>query len=199
MKTAIAEDTGGHAAYSSGAYLYVLDRDAAGWRRRVDYLRRLPGLRHVEVWIEEMNLTEADLAALREAVSGWQVVIHAPHLQLSMISHHDLVRGAAAEIFRRTMNVAESLSAKVVTFQAGTRPFIVEEGMALDQIAAMVAALRATGCLAEPTLKNMIADRQRLALYPGSLEELQRVMDRLPDVEYCPRFGEWPRDPGGSA
>ena len=75
-----------------------------------------------------------------------------------MISHHDLVRGAAAEVYRRTLALADELAVHVVTFHAGSRPFIVDEGLALDQIAAMMTALRATGCRAESTLKNMIGE-----------------------------------------
>lgn len=181
MKRSIDSEPEVRTSYSSGAYLYVLDRDVAGWRRRADYLRTLPGLRHVELWCEEIGLQPEELAELRKIIDGWQVVVHAPHLQLSMISHHDLVRGAAAEVFRRTLALADELGARVVTFHAGTRPFVVDEGLALDQIAAMMAALRATGCKAEPTIKNLIGDGKALLEYPASLEELRRVMERVPE------------------
>jgi sugar phosphate isomerase/epimerase len=171
------------ARYSSGAYLYVLDRDVPGWQRRVDYLRTLPGLGHVEVWCELPDLAADEINALRGMLAGWQVLVHAPYLQLSMISHHDMVRGAAAEIYRRTMALSDQLGAAVTTFQAGTRPFFLDEGVMLEQIWAMFHALRQTGSRSEPTLKNMMADGNRLVVYPAGLAELQRCMDHIPDLK----------------
>ena len=80
MTRAIDSDKEARPAYSTGTYLYVLDRDVAGWRRRGDYLRTLPGLRHVELWIEEIGLAAEEIAELKQIIEGWLVVEHAPRL-----------------------------------------------------------------------------------------------------------------------
>lgn len=178
-------------SYSSGAYLNVLDRDIGSWQRRAAYLRTLEGLGHVEVWLEDIALLPDEVRALRDVLSGWKVTVHAPFLHLSMVSHHDVVRGAAADVFRRTLALADSLGAEVVTFLGGTRPFFLEEAVALEQLAAMFGALRDTGSRAVPTIKNVPVEGNRLVAYPASLTDLQRALDHSPnlkvtlDVGYC--------------
>lgn len=179
-------------AYSSGARLELPRGDLAAWRRRVELLRTLPDLGHIEVWVEDPAPGSAVVAALRTLLDGTTVLLQGPHLQLSMISHHDLVRGAAAEVYRQTLALADKLGAPVVTLSAGTLPFFLGESRALEQLAAMFAALRATGCRAEALLWGGLdpvaaesEPRRGRALtspYPASLEPLRRAMERVPDL-----------------
>ncbi|MCS6912992.1 MAG: TIM barrel protein [Myxococcales bacterium] len=179
-------------AYSSGARLELPGSDLSAWRRRVELLRTLPDLGHIEVWLEEPMPGEAMVAALRKLLEGTRVLLQGPYLQLSMISHHDLVRGAAAEVYRQTLALADALDAPLVTLRAGTLPFLLAENRALDQLAAMFAALRATGCRAEPLLwggvdsiaagSNLRWGRVLASPYPASLEELRRALERMPEL-----------------
>lgn len=194
MTTPTSGDTG----YSSGASLYIVDHDVDGWLRRAALLRALPGLRHVAVWLEQLDLDSGELARLRGALDGLRVVTHAPCLQLSMISHHDVVRGAAAEVSRRALRLSVALGAEVISVVGGSRPFFMDETVAVEQTRAMLGSLRdhlaQLGSGARLSLRNQTA-RPRgeegaaaaaalapLAPFPAGLEELAACVARTPEV-----------------
>ncbi len=178
-------------AYSSGAFLNVLDHDVAGWQKNLEFLRTLGGIGHIEVWTEEVGLTPGEIAELRALLQGFKVILHAPYLQLSMISHHDMVRGACADIYRRTLTLADELSADLITFPGGARPFFMDDGHAIEQLAAMFGALREVGSRAKIALKNMPIASGTTVIFPATLADMRRNMERMPelmvtlDVGYC--------------
>lgn len=192
MTTPTSSDTG----YSSGASLYIVDHDVDGWQRRLQFLRGLPGLTHVALWLEQLDLDSEEQTRLRDALAGLRVVVHAPCLQLSMISHHDVVRGAAAEVSRRALKLAVGLSAEVITVIAGARPFFMDETVAVAQTRAMIGSLRdhlaQLGGGARLSLRNQTSLQRGaapgslteapLSPFPAALEELSACLSRTPEV-----------------
>lgn len=180
--------------YASGASLYVFDHDVDGWQRRAAFLRQLPGLSHIQLWLEQLDLDEDEQTRLRESLAGLRVTVHAPCLQLSMISHHDAVRGAAAEGLRRAMRLSAMLGAEVLTLIGGQRPFFMDETVAVDQVQGMLAAINQEGG-PRIALRNQVAgsppppgerghggDRAALEPFPATLEDLRACLARVPEV-----------------
>ncbi len=103
---------------SLGAFVDVLTPDVKTWRGQILRLRTLPGLRHIEVWLEHLP-SPFELAALQEALEGVAILVHGPFVDVNLSS----AWGEQADLsLRRTLRaiaVAEALGARVFTIHAG--------------------------------------------------------------------------------
>lgn len=168
--------------YSSGVLFGVIGDDTTSWPEWAAAMQRMTGLEHVEIALEDVAIGESKLQELRGLFGGHRLLLRAPVWQLSMVSHHEEVRSATAEVYRRTLELARALSAQVVTVCGGTRPRILDETVALEQIGAMYRDLRHSAGAMVLSLKNMRAADEVLAGYPGSLAELSRCLESVPEL-----------------
>jgi len=103
--------------YKKGVFLY-LPRYRKNLKEQVRFINSLPGVKHVEVWIEE-DLSPLELKILKSSLRKYDIIVHAPWVDLSLISPHPEVREATVKLYLRTLKVADILRAKLVTFHCG--------------------------------------------------------------------------------
>ena len=103
--------------YSKGVFLH-LPRYKKNLKKEVDFINSLPNVNHVEVWIEE-NLNLSDLGTLRSFLKKYEILIHAPWINLSLISPHSEINKITIDLYLQTLKIAEDLGAKLVTFHCG--------------------------------------------------------------------------------
>ncbi len=103
--------------YSKGVFLY-LPRYRKNLKEEIKFINSLPGVNHVEVWIEE-SLTLAELKALKSSLKKYEIIIHAPWIHLSLISPHPEIRENTVKLYLQTLKAADALRAKLVTFHCG--------------------------------------------------------------------------------
>ncbi len=103
--------------YSKGVFL-SLPRYEKNLKEEIKFINSLPGINHVEVWIEE-NLNSSELKILKSSLKEYKILIHAPWVHLSLISPHPEIREITVKLYLQTLKIADSLKAKLVTFHCG--------------------------------------------------------------------------------
>jgi len=105
--------------YSKGVFLYLLhNRKKKNLIEQINFINSLPNINHVEIWIEE-NLNLSEIKSLKSLLKNYEILIHAPWIDLSLISPHPETREITANLYLRTLKVADVLKAKLVTFHCG--------------------------------------------------------------------------------
>ena len=103
--------------YSKGVFLY-LPRYRKNLKEEINFINSLPDVDHVEVWIEE-NLSPLELKNLKSYLKRYKILIHAPWVDLSLISPHPEIRKITVKLYLQTLKMADVLKAKLVTFHCG--------------------------------------------------------------------------------
>lgn len=111
--------------YSRGVFLDILKNNSSDWQEQIDFINSLAGVEHVEIFLEYLPNTN-ELQFLKQKLSSYQKLIHAPFVNLSLISQWQEVRKAYLEIMERVLEISQEIGARVVTCHVGPRPFFIE-------------------------------------------------------------------------
>lgn len=148
-------------------------------QKEINWLKEnLAGLEHVEISSESTDWSAKDSAWFKKQLRDWRIIVHAPYINLSLVSEKLEIREVSLELLCRSIYFAVQLGAEVVTFHAGSRPswilpikieqFFTEYSRRLSRYV--------NGRL-DLALENMIARRASyLWPYPDSLEELGKII-----------------------
>ena len=113
--------------YSKGVFLYLHGRkDKKNLIESIKFINSLPGVNHVEIWIEE-KLNSSEIKFLKSSLKKYEIIIHAPWIHLSLVSPHSEVREMTVKLYLQTLKVADALKAKLVTFHCGGRTIYISK------------------------------------------------------------------------
>lgn len=118
--------------FSLGPFLFVNTRDRQELSRRIEFVRGLPGVQHVEVWLEPGDWTDEDTAFLGHSLVGLPIIVHAPFVNMTVISDHQELNKASLAIWQRTADVCQELGARVMTIHLGRKAVYMPTARAFD-------------------------------------------------------------------
>lgn len=165
--------------FSLGAFLDVTTRDETELKKRIAFLKSLNNLEHVEIWWELEDVSEKFIKIIETELKGYQIIIHAPFINLSLAGHRD-VNNATVAVLQKVYDIGVRLKAKVFTVHAGAKSFFQSEDETSALLVESLEKLRTVDSLI-CTLENM-PDSQKAtsATIVYSLLELDKVLSRLP-------------------
>jgi sugar phosphate isomerase/epimerase len=91
--------------YSKGVFLRLLSNDINVWQQELDFVNSLPHLQHLELWMEDLNLTDTHIAA-------W--------VGFQPLSPNQPLRQAALTIINQTLTIATRINAQLITIHLGS-------------------------------------------------------------------------------
>ena len=176
--------------YSKGVFLNTVPKDKNNWRKQVDFINSLPGIEHVEVWIEEdLNLSE--LKFLKSLLKKYKIIIHGPFVHLSLISPHREIRDITRRLYLQTLKIAETLEANLVTFHCGTKLKFISREIATELFTQNFLKIKNSyrGKIAF-TIENLPPEERGVQIhYPSSLKDLAHLKDLLPWLNFSVDIG----------
>lgn len=107
-------------AYSKGIFFRLTDHTLASWQQELKFVHSLPGLNHVELWIENTNLTDKHFNWLNEHLKPYAKIIHAPFVGFQPLSFNQPLRQAATDILNTTISIGQKLDAQLITTHLGS-------------------------------------------------------------------------------
>jgi len=107
--------------FSLGIFLDIHPEGREKWQQNIDFINSVEGINHLEIWLES-NLTDDDIQFLQSKLSKYQLIIHGPFLNLSLLSDHSSVNQTSLEIFKNAIDTSVKLNAKLITVHAGKYP-----------------------------------------------------------------------------
>ncbi len=167
--------------YSLGSFVFITTRNRQRIIRTIEMVRSFPDIQHAEVWLEPGEWNADDTNWLKGELQGLPVIIHAPFVNLSLVSDHAALRQASYNILARAIEHGDRLGAAVMTIHAGRKPSGVSDDQAHDYSFPLLTKLQN---LMSPDMKlsleNQPAKSGSSSPYPGSLASLMPYLEALP-------------------
>ncbi|MEV4538152.1 sugar phosphate isomerase/epimerase family protein [Asanoa sp. NPDC049518] len=181
MRTGMA----GKQLWSQGFFLNVVDDDPAPVAEALAGSADLDRIGHVEVWLEWVPGTPAQVSKLAKLLSGMRVVVHAPFVGLSLVGPAKELRLASEMCLSRAHSVACDLGAELITMHSGAAFFRTDRTEAHDRLAESLVRLGAAitdGPIM--TIENM-AVRHGVTYEPVvEPADFTALLARVPDLRF---------------
>jgi len=107
--------------FSLGIFLDIFNEDRNNLQNRINFIKSIPNLGHIEIW-SEFDLSPDTIDWLKDQLYGYQIIVHGPFTGLCLVSGHKLIRQASINIFKKFIDQAISLDAKLITIHTGKYP-----------------------------------------------------------------------------
>ncbi len=120
--------------YSIGVFLNIFTPDTTDWIRQIKFIQSLQGVEHIEILLEHPYLTKKHLEILKKNLSEYRVIVHAPFMDVAILSHHEAMARTSLEILQHAGKVGELLSAELMTIHAERYPCFWDEIQARDTL-----------------------------------------------------------------
>jgi len=177
-----------HQKYSKGVFLY-LPRYKRNLKEEIKFIDSLPGVNHVEVWIEE-NLTSSELEVLKSSLKKYEIIIHAPWIHLSLISPHPEIQELTVKLYLRTLKIAEILGARLVTFHSGGTTIFMSREKKAEIFARNFKKIKNQYKGKIPfTIENMAAKQRAPQISYPDLSDLIYIKKKLPWLNFTLDIG----------
>lgn len=113
--------------YSMGVFFEVFTSDKKNWLDQANFIQKLRGVEHVEIMLENVDITKEEIIYLKELLSPYKIVIHAPFMNLSILSPHAEIVNASLDVYKKAAAIAKTLESDVMTFHLETYPNYYKE------------------------------------------------------------------------
>jgi len=173
--------------YKRGAFVHIFNSNPTQWEIDLRRIQDLPSLDHIEVWLEYIPKGEEG-TTLRDLLSDTEVIIHGPFIHMSLVTHLKKLGDLSLKKCNEAVEFASMISAKVVTFHAGTYPVFETQETALERLAhrfSRFAALKAPLV----TLENMPVSGGTTKQCLGRLEDLELLQTIIPSIRFTLDIG----------
>ena len=181
--------------FSSGIFLDIFYDDRLDLQRKIDFIKNIPGLRHIEILIETI-LSLDTILWLKDQLSGYKIIVHGPFTGLCLISGHNEIRQTTLNIYKKYIDLSVTLGAKLITIHTGKYPVYFNPQIATDlflkNFSELISYANNKIIL---TTENMPGKKGAQIDFP-SLLELEKIYKNLPkttftlDVGHCLETGE---------
>lgn len=107
-------------AYSKGIFFRLTDNTLSSWQQELEFVTSFHGLEHVELWIENTNLTPKHFNWLNSHLKPYTKIIHAPFIGIQPASFNPPLRQAATQVLNTTITIGQKIGAQLITAHLGS-------------------------------------------------------------------------------
>src|SRR5436305_5874166 len=157
--------------YSKGIFINILDSDLSELEDAVAFADSLEGLQHIEIWLENPPKTKGRISQLSRALTKYKLIVHAPFIHQSLMSHLDEVNDLSINLLKRSLEVSNILDAKVFTVHGGAYPTFLGSEAAFDLLQKNLQRIMATSVGSCPiSIENLPERGGATTNYPTSIK-----------------------------
>lgn len=171
--------------FKKGLFLNITSRNRALWAKDIKNLNNFKFLDFVEIWMEETDLSTDKICWLKKTLSRYEIIIHAPFINLSLISLHAPINKSSIEIIRKTIDFGVQLGAKVITVHGGAFPLFLERSTVRKIFVKNFKRLMSYARnKIEITVENISIQKTTQISYPVLLDELLEIKSLIPNINF---------------
>lgn len=174
--------------FSLGIFLNILNLDKKQWLRDINFIKTIPGLDHLEIW-SEADLSKKDIDWLKDKLSNYKLIFHGPFTAMSLISGHKLINQTSINIYKKFIDQAIALNAKLITVHTGKYPVYSNPQKATEVFSQNFKKLLSY------TSKNIVLTTENMPMDHGaqngfpSLKEFNNISQSIPNINYTLDIG----------
>src|SRR4030043_129781 len=118
--------------FSLGVFFDLISIERSKWESELSFIKSLekhgkPG--HIEVLLEypysNSKLGKKDIKWLRNALEGYDVIVHAPFSNTSLHAANEHIRNASIKEYKASIDVSKAIGAGLVTLNMGPCSFFI--------------------------------------------------------------------------
>jgi sugar phosphate isomerase/epimerase len=174
--------------FSLGIFLNIFTNDRTELQEKIDFVKSISGLNHLEV-LSEVNLSSDDISWLKTQLSDYQLIFHGPFTAMSLVSGHELINQASLTIYKKFIDQAITMGAKLMTIHTGKYPLYYDSQKATEIFVKNFSELLSyVDNKLILTTENMFSGRGAQIEFP-SLKELVSISQLIPDINYTIDIG----------
>jgi len=166
--------------YSLGVFLNIFDRDKKKWDTQASFIQSLGNVEHIEVLLEDISLSDLDIEYLQNILKSYRVIIHAPFIDLTLLSPHLEITYATLEVFRKALKISEKLKAELFTLHLQSYPFFQKEKDIFAQLSKNLITLAESTTMPISIENLSISGGATTKMYPSKPEDLESLTKYLP-------------------
>jgi len=172
--------------YKLGTFIKMTHSGCA-YEDQIRFVKTLAGLKSVEIWMEKLDLQENEIIGAKTLLDGIDILIHAPFVNISLISCHDEINTESIKIQKNLLKIAKKISAKSITLHAGSYPnFFTTDEVREIAIKNIKILLRESSIF---TLENISVGKKVNISYPTELSELAFLKKKIPELTFTIDIG----------
>ncbi|MDP2684862.1 MAG: TIM barrel protein [bacterium] len=177
---------------SFGVFLNIISKDRDVIEQRITFLKQLNNLGHIEIWLEYGDWSLDDTEWLKEKLEGYEIIIHAPFINFSFVSRHQVINEASLVALQESVKYTEILGGKVMTVHVGIKPLYLTDEEARE--IAIPYLVRLTDFIDgrfDLAIENLPVKTGTSLRYPITLKELKLIIQKVSllkstvDIGHC--------------
>lgn len=171
--------------FKKGLFLHITSRDKDRWAKDIENFSNFQFLDFIEVWIEETNLSTDKIVWLKQKFSRYEIIIHAPFINLTLVSLHKSINKATIDILKKTIDIGKQLGAKIITMHGGAFPlFLNKYTVRKTFITNFKQLINYAKDKIEITIENISMKKTTQISYPVLLDELLEIQSLIPNINF---------------
>ncbi|MFA6382279.1 MAG: sugar phosphate isomerase/epimerase family protein [Candidatus Buchananbacteria bacterium] len=171
--------------FKKGLFLNITSRNKSKWAKDIENLSNFQFLDFIEIWIEEIDLNTDEIAWLKQKLSPYEIIIHAPFINLSLISIQKSINEATINILKKSIDIGEQLNAKIITMHGGSFPlFLKQPAVKRIFVINFQQLINYADNKIEITIENTSIKKNTQISYPVLLNELSDIQSSIPNINF---------------
>jgi sugar phosphate isomerase/epimerase len=176
--------------FSKGLFLHISSDSRREWIKNIHFIKSFAGVDHIEIWLENVHLQLNDIYWIKKELSDYSLIVHAPFMNLSIISNHEEIRNASINILKKAIEQSIILDAKLITIHAGTHSFLLRKKEVRQICTESFTELeKYSQNKILIALENLSINKGIQISYPVHLSEMAALKKNIPNINYTLDIG----------
>lgn len=165
--------------YSTGVFLNLFSDDVEDWKKQVNEINNLVNVNHIEILLESLPKKQKDIRLLKSLIKKYKIIIHAPFMDLSLLSPHNEIVKASVTILHEAIQIGHELSAELMTIHSGKYANFWDAEKAKKETINIVKRILKYSTFPISIENLSISGNTQLA-YPQNPDQIKDLADLLP-------------------
>lgn len=171
--------------FKKGLFLHITSHDKNKWAKDIENFNNFQCLDFIEIWMEEIDLNDDEIIWLKQKLYHYEIIIHAPFINLTLVSIHKSINRATIDILQKSIDISKQLNAKVITMHGGAFPLFLDQHTVRETFVTNFQQLmNYAEDKIEITIENISMKKTTQISYPALLDELSEIQSSIPNINF---------------
>ncbi len=176
-------------AFSTGVFFDLISIEKSKWELELSFIKSLekagkPG--HIEVLLEypysNSKLNKRHVRWLRSAFEGYDVLVHAPFSNMTLMATNEHIRNASIKEYKASIDAARAIRAKLLTFHLGHASFFADRNDVDNEKILKKSVSQLIGYAKKKGIRLAIENLVSPHSFPISIEQTRKVLNMFPEL-----------------
>ena len=165
--------------YSLGVFLNIFTKNGSDWQKQINFINSLKKIEHVEIMLEETEISKEDIDFLKRGLKAYNLILHAPFMDITLLSLHNEISEASFSVFKKAIQIGRKLGVKVMTLHMDKYPSFWEKEEAEKRTVFWIKKLAKISPF-PISIENLSFKDHIQTTYPSTKDDILRLAKLVP-------------------